>query len=211
MNQIICAGLRRSGSTWLFNILLTLCKQTHLPAEVIKKHKLKDFTTNHTVEQKIFITIRDFREVVASCMRRNLLNQPLNQIVNDFSQVVNFKTVDSVRGFLRLEKRNFYNWKAIADLIIPYTIIESNKQQIIHHVCECLQITADCEQIEELVSKIEIPTQYDKATELWPNHITHNKINVEVDPQIIEMIKNEFPEFLNENLPKEIIDTSQHK
>jgi hypothetical protein len=219
--KIICAGLRRSGSTWLYNVVKIACKKMDFLIEskfvntlklenkltsldfdktcVFKMHHYSsDFNLDNSI---IFVTIRDFRDVVASCQRRNLLSN--NLITDDYGKEVNFNNLSDVKSFLDNEKNNFFGWSSKACMIIPYRNIAYDKIATIQKICDVLNFKISANDVFQEVENLQIPeTEVDKNTELWPHHITSGK-NLdfnEVSADVIKFIEDNYFEYLEDQL-----------
>lgn len=217
---IVCCGLRRSGSTWLFNVIRTAIEQAGVPMEsrfvnsdeqdivwaaspttkyrVIKSHKFSKHTA--TAASKLFMTYRDFRDVVASCMRKNKLNNGRYQVTRDGGGTIDFSDVQEVKEFLAAEVRNYKSWSHYTDMIIPYRQVISNKTKVVQDVAKHLGVAIDPQVVIDRVSHMEIPDVPNPVTQFRPNHITDGRVgNYSIIPhEILEMIEGEFDGFIED-------------
>ena len=214
-----CAGLRRSGSTWLFNVVRIILNKKFNSVKSIFASNNKDITDqdlikihhfNESIANKsklIFITIRDFREVVASCIRRNAANESNSQITNDSGYVIDFENLNDIKDFLNREKTNFELWKSRANLIIPFHYMQTNKAKTIRTIANEIKIEINEQEILEEVESLKVPEKLcDPTTFLWANHITNGNIGSydEITIEIKQFIEETYADYIIPNLPNYI-------
>lgn len=166
---------------------------------VVKSHKFNKHVA--TYASKLFMTYRDFRDVVASCIRKNVLNKGRFPVTKDGGGTVNFSDPSEVKAFLATEAQNYKGWAYHADMLIPYKRVLSDRVNIVAEIADHLKISVDPASVIHKVGQLEIPTEGpDWKTQFRPNHITDGRIGNYsiVSSEILEMIEEEFDEFIED-------------
>jgi hypothetical protein len=184
--KIICAGVRRSGSTWLYNVILSAiendCKNLKFQFiksndkfqwsneghEVIKIHHFDEKICNSA--DLIFTTKRNWLDIAASAVRRETL------VVDNFLRLEFKKNHEKdIKNFILNEIKNYKNWKKFSCMEVCYKSIIKNELNTIKDICEKLKVKNKSEfEIKNKLDNIKPPENklYDKDTQLWQNHIT---------------------------------------
>ena len=174
---VVCAGVHRSGSTWLYNavrlILIDSGKSVYgcfatnydpkneAEAHVVKTHNFVDSLNENA--DFVFTSKRDLRDIVASAVRRNLIDES-----------------DALPYLEKIMKREYEPWKRHSNLEIGYErMIRKKKPDYIKKLAEIMGI----EDINpsEIIGKIESLTvpqseeDFDEETQLHFGHITNGK------------------------------------
>lgn len=166
----VSAGLPRSGSTWLFNVLREVLYVKYgsrlysfweedlesTPANaviLVKTHTLNSYYTQYA--QKSFFTYRDIRTVAVSNFRM-------------FQQTI---SMASIRAYMR----EFVIAQNTCDMLIRYEDLREWPIDVIKNIAQHLRIEVDAEDIHKEVASLKPPTgsTYSKKTLLHPYHFTH--------------------------------------
>ncbi len=198
MMNIISAGLHRSGSTWLFNVLRLIFLETNqeiyscfMPFDqaqfksnnIVKIHKYHPSALNFA--DFIFLTKRDLRDIAASAVRRKLIPLKLEAIIDYLTEVVN---------------KEYLPWKPFIDLEIEYEKLIKNKRSYIALIGEKLNQKLTRPLINTIYTKVETMSKnvkvFDPISQLHPNHITDGGIGTFVRTlphDMVVAIEKEFP------------------
>ncbi len=179
--NIICAGMRRSGSTWLYNVMRLICandggvygsfeddatavaisKGKHA---VIKTHKYQPVAVGFA--DIVAVTHRHPLDVAASAIRRNMCaNTPV--------AIIRF-----------LDKAIVYEYEAWTSgtpreslFVVPYHDIAKSKPETIRRVAERLGLDCDPQAINVAVESLTPPKDGapDPEILLHANHITDGR------------------------------------
>jgi len=171
--KIVCAGCHRSGSTWVYNAVRLImeskkksvyaCFATEYDPEnksevhVIKTHNWQEFLEENA--DKVFTTRRDLRDIAASAIRRELIEEK-----------------DAISYLNRVLKKEYIPWKPFSDLEIIYEDLIRNKKLQIVYIAKILNMTVCAGKIHEQIESLPIPETFDPLTQLHPNHITDGKL-----------------------------------
>ena len=181
--KIICAGVRRSGSTWLFNTVKSILRSSGQEIyynfisptndfkwehdnEVIKMHHFDETICRQA--EFVLTTKRDWKDIAASAVRRGSLT-------NDHMLERNFRgdSVKEIEDFIIEEIRNYKAWKPHSSLEISYPNIINDTIKTIESIALTLMTHVDPKTIKDLVDNMKPPlTGVDPDTQLWHNHIT---------------------------------------
>lgn len=175
--KVICAGPHRSGSTWLYNATRLIldpayaCFHRHYdpenPAEnhVIKIHGYKKIESDF-----ILMSSRNWIDVTTSAVRMG---------ITKISEIEEFVE----REFLK----NFLPWQSVADLVVDYEEMISDKPGQIKRIAEKLGVDVNPVQIHQKVESLVPPTSgRDILTHLHANHISNGEYKL--DPLVQERI-----------------------
>ena len=200
--RIVCAGLRRSGSTWLFNAVRLILEQTGesvygcfvdryksenlSPIHVVKTHKYLDGLRKRA--RHTFMTYRDLRDIAASAVRMRLTKN----------------SAPDIGRYLRALVAEEYNpWSPHADLQIPYEDMLDRGPLYLRQISELLAVKIDPQKVYHQLEAIRTPPTtertYDKTTLLWPNHITDGRPGSYRDtlsPEVVTFINTKFGPWL---------------
>jgi LPS sulfotransferase NodH len=168
---LLCAGPMRSGSTWLYNVLrlahpAIYATYVHWPEAQLWMHAgngelkrpvwlVKAHTFNvyfADAADYVLTTRRDIRDIAASALRRNM-------------------TTDII-PFVDEQIENYQQWAAYSDLEIVYEEMVQDKVATIQKILDLLRLGGSASELHERVEAIPLPTEHDKLTQLWWNHIT---------------------------------------
>jgi hypothetical protein len=162
----IIAGMRSSGSTWLYNVVRLGFSQNfnagygvginfpnHL--KVIKKH---DFNRSYIDSNRfVMMSVRDPRDMAASAIRR--------------------KIAAEVHSFLETEERNYNDWKPYIGMEVRYEDVVTQPILTIDKILKTIGSKCRAIDIEKKVSSLTLPKNHDLLTQLWHNHKTNGKLN----------------------------------
>jgi len=166
---VLSAGMRRSGSTLLFNILRELLATEHrdglvsgwvgdlesLPRGTIYLIKTHDLGALRHRAKAIFYTFRDIRTALVSDARR-------------FQEPLTLEQVDQRIAQYTLARRH-------ATLCLKYEELIASPLASVSAIAAALNVTADPEAIWNRASTLKSPTAtdaYSKTTLLHPEHKT---------------------------------------
>lgn len=175
--KIICAGMHRSGSTWLFNVLRYIyleqgysiyscfanndydpCKDADI--HIVKTHAMKKSLIPNT--NYILTTCRDLRDIAASAVRRELVEDSIDQIIRYIDNVVT---------------KEYTPWKDISTFEMKYEDMHSNKLGMISKIAKAIYMPmTEPAKVLEKVESLKLPEKkgdFDEATQLHYNHITN--------------------------------------
>lgn len=194
---VVSAGMPRSGSTLLFNILRELMRQEFgdrlvsgwigdlpnwMDEEVclVKVHELSPLLLERS--SHIFYTYRDLRSAAVSAMR--VFRTPL--------------TMEIVRDWVK----EYLIARSASDTLIRYEELVSNTRRMIGRCARLMDSHADLLEVEERLSELKLPVEgYSRETLLHFNHITHTEVDdwkTELPEELREQICSEFGWWLKE-------------
>jgi Sulfotransferase domain len=144
---ILCAGLARSGSTWLYNVIrLTIVRSGKMvygswiggydpkrPEEyhLVKIHEFhKDFAKQAFL---IFVSHRDLRDVVASAMRVGFIDRDIAE--EDLAQ------------WIRVHIQYLEKWNRLADYDMSYEKMMQDRTKEAERIARILKMPGQAEQI----------------------------------------------------------------
>ena len=165
--HVIAAGLRRTGSTWLYNVArLGYAKNPtaagfgpvkHFPEhyEVIKSHAFCESYRPHLKSCTVLMSVRDPRDIAASAIRHG--------------------EIPDIDFFLKKEYHNYLQWRPYVNLEIRYEDIAEHPIQTIENILNILGSKKDPIQVATEVKNLPFPEYHDPLTELWHNHVTNGK------------------------------------
>ena len=177
MNQrIICAGMIRSGSTWLYNAvrLLTISNGDDVYATWIKKYKNDNSRSIHIVKAHLFVenlltnnaivltTYRDLRDIVASMINKGWItieqSNNLLKVQEILDETTTHHRLYKEKSKINLKYEDIIKDKALAIKKIAITLdIKTNNYQSLADQIEGLAYTKQ---------------GYDQTTLLHNNHRT---------------------------------------
>ena len=169
--NIVCAGMKRSGSTWLYNVVRLACANegvtwagfedtfnpTRCEHRVVKTHK---FAIEWVFgADKVFGSIRDLRDVAASAVRRGLVGPTPESVI---------------RWLLKTAVDEHEAWEGYCDLIVRYEDMVADKAKAAAGVLDALGIKADVELLVKNVASLPKPgtKAANPITLLHHNHFT---------------------------------------
>lgn len=192
---ILTAGMSRSGSTLLFNMVRLLCKETgclvystyyrdyqadrQCEWTVIKLHGYLD--SFHRKADFIFTPRRDMRDAVASAIR-------IKGIPNTRAAVEAYAD--------KIIRLHHGAWREHSDYEIPYELVIWNKRPHLVNIASVLGIDVDIDRVLEKIDAIKgngTEDGYDNETIMLHNHITDGRVG-----SFRDQLSAETVEFLNE-------------
>ncbi len=214
---ITCAGMRRSGSTWLFNAIrgiLTvknhkfqsffLSPNIATPnkdgVQIIKLHHFSEEIKNSS--KYVFTTVRDIRDIAASAVRRKTLSN------NDFVyRNYNGSDWGTLENFLEEETKFYYDWKTYSNFEINYKCILYERVDLLVKISNILQLKLTLSEIDnvlEFMNSLKLPEKgVCQDSQLWHNHITDGGIctfrNI-LSKEIIKNIEKKYPELIKNEI-----------
>ncbi len=177
--KVVCAGMRRSGSTWLYNTVRLLCALQGptrgrfedtwqinddgkpIEADIVKVHRFAESWLFGA--DKVLLTYRDLRDVVASAIRRGLIaNAP----------------IPATQYLLKAVVSEYDRWEPYADLALAYADIMKDKVAATAKVAAVLNISTDPSVVAAMVEALPLPTQGKEDIEilLHPKHFTDGRV-----------------------------------
>jgi hypothetical protein len=198
MKVILSAGMHRSGSTWLFNVLRTIFLSRRKKVYSCFANKYDGGKKEnihiikiHTFSQKfydlsdyVFITKRDIRDIAASAIRRNLIENNLQSVLNYIHIVI--------------EKEHTY-WAGKYNLEIVYERISRHKLKYLKLISQILQENINVKKVCKDVDKIKPKKKFDSVTQLHPDHITNGHYKKTLSKKVIDSINQKYEWWLKEN------------
>ncbi len=174
---VVCAGAHRSGSTWLYNavrlILIDSGKSVYgcfatnydpkneAEAHVVKTHNVVDYLKENA--DCIFTCRRDLRDIVASAVRRGLIDES-----------------EALPYLEKIMKREYESWKRHSNLEIQYErMIRRKKPDYVKELAQIMGIE-DIDPLD-IIGKIDSLTvpqskeDFNEETQLHHGHITNGK------------------------------------
>jgi hypothetical protein len=196
--RIICAGVHRSGSTWLFNAVRLILLENNQnvyscweedydltnPADyhVIKTHNMK---RNLLRDQScVFTTMRDIRDIAASAIRRKMIDLEEEEIIQFLRRVI---------------YKEYFPWKKHTILEIRYEQLFGRKIDYIEKIANILSQECNAEKVHKKIESLKLDNN--PITQLHTNHITNGGIHtyeITLQPKYIKCIENEFGEFIEQ-------------
>ena len=199
--KIVCAGMHRSGSTWLFNVVRVIFMENKAtiyscfankydpendaPFHIVKAHQFKQNIRDGA--NCIFTTCRDLRDVAASAVRRNLVEN----------------TPESVERYLKeIVEREYEPWHRVSNYEVKYEEMYQQKPIVISKIAKKLGVYADPVKVAKTVESLSIPSDpggFDETTQLHYNHITNgipNNYSITLSKGVIATINLKFSPWL---------------
>jgi hypothetical protein len=199
---VVCAGMPRSGSTWLYNVIRCLLKQAgkdvygawignYNPSNPSKTHIVKIHDFSEELAKKgdlIFTSRRDLRDIATSLMLRSWANQSdivskLNRIIESHQKWFDCSTYELI--YERMIESKLKEVKALSEVL-------------------CLDLSSDSIQLalDRVESfKHEGEGLFDSESLLHKNHIQNGKPghyqNI-LTEAITERINIEFKEWMSQ-------------
>ncbi|NJK64942.1 MAG: sulfotransferase domain-containing protein [Synechococcaceae cyanobacterium SM2_3_1] len=203
MNLIACAGLPRSGSTWLYNVVRLLLStdgasvsgafidkyDSSDPAEihVIKTHEFKPWLAEQA--NLILASRRDLRDIVASLIRKRWISPA--------------QAIDYIGPYVQ----HYEFWRSIAVYELVYeSMIEDQLQEILT-LSEILGVECNSQILERICEAVaaigqserQIGSGWDQETLIHPQHITDGRAGSyqeTLDSDLISSINYNFGDWL---------------
>lgn len=206
----VCAGMHRSGSTWLYNVvrlaLMGLGEYVYAttaepvgmydPEYPVKQHVVKTHTFRQDLVKnatRVFTSRRDLRDVAASMVR-------LGNIENEVLPVLKF---------LHWELRLYLQWSSFSKYESVYEDMVQDKllavRSLLYKLGMALNMEANSNEIHAQVQALRAPPKeakmYDPTTLLTPGHFTDGRVGSYKDtlsPEVVRAIEEEFGDWLQE-------------
>lgn len=164
---IVIAGIKRSGSTWVYNVVRLLCESVSNDISVSgQDYDLENIAEYYIV--KVHPFFRDLAEkadhIFTSDRPDKRIQESLNRAFGDET------TLDRVR---RMRKK-LNVWNEYADYCVPFQSIYGQPLRVVQHIATVLGIQANYKKILSDVNHVKPPTNQkrDPVTFLFQNHIT---------------------------------------
>ncbi len=179
-HRVICAGMRRSGSTWLYNAVRMIlascggvyarfeddqdiaeCRRMAVEQQVAKAHRFgAELLFGATC---ILVSHRDLRDVAASAVRRKL-------VVDLPVEVVRFLTKTVID--------EYQIWEPYAQFDLAYESMRENTPGAVGTIAGVLGVTVDPEAVARNIDALPLPNGKDPDREvlLHPGHFTDGTV-----------------------------------
>lgn len=197
---ILIATMPRSGSTWLFNCVRNIYNLKNIefysnwvdeydPTKKERIHIVKIHHPEHRLSSQadcILSSRRDVRNVCVSLHRMGWLNWTSNSVINQADYLVN-----NLHPF----------WCNRSDLEIEYDTIINNSEKVIRDIATTIGISLSPHEVETISSNLKnitSPKEYDRETQLHPNHRSelstdfHEKFSTD----LLDIVNKEFETWL---------------
>lgn len=202
--RILIAGMKRSGSTWLYNVVrFCYINAGHTTyGDYIDKYESHTCAHVHVVKihpfdptlmvdtDRILTSIRDIRDAVASMVRRNLINNCKEEVI------------EAARNMISSEH---LCWAPFSDLEVRYEYMITHRMETVEMVLALLGIEsvdpAEVVNDVEKLGRVVFPGR-ERTSQLWPNHITDGRSNAYLDTfesETIRAVEHECAEWLAAN------------
>lgn len=196
---VLSAGMKRSGSTWLFNAARVLLEQQledasglsagwiddvqHLPRKQMNLWKLHEYDQDLVDQSDIILfCFRDLRDVLAS-QERKFGSKP---------------SLSSAKALVDSHQA----WQAEADLTLKYEDMISNTAQALGDLAQVLNVTAaGLGDIEHEITALDFDSpgskneRYNLKNLYHRGHVTHGGIKTwqdQISPELIKSLETEF-------------------
>lgn len=157
---IVIAGIKRSGSTWMFNVVRLMCDLMEWEVTIIKEHNWKPDlakTANHV------FTSRRIKKDIKKSLTKFYSSLP--------------KDAPAKRGDYNVEQMliTLEEWNVYSEYCMEFEDVGTLKA--LEHIGDALGFTGNTEKLLYHVNAIKPPTDksYDPETYLFSNHITSKK------------------------------------
>jgi len=165
--KIICAGMKRSGSTWLYNVVRTVTGErscfedqlNHMNIRTVGVVKTHRFSIDLAFgADKIFVSHRDLRDVAASAVLRGMINNRATDIIK----------------FLFKEVEQYNQWRQISNYDMKYEEMIEDKYKEVAKIIQAIRPTApvNARRVYDYTERIKPGRLYNPNTLLWPDHFT---------------------------------------
>jgi len=195
---IVSAGMHRSGSTWLYNVLryIYILDQKEVHGCFIKHYDYSRKEDIHVVKihsfdkkladsgNFVFLTRRDLRDIIASAIRRKLIVEDGKSVITYLNNVL---------------YREYLPWKEYLSLEIIYENLIQNKISVIEKIIKILKVNVKSVDVFEKVEELKVTGKFNPITHLHPNHITNGEAGSykkTLSKKTIDLINSEFKEYL---------------
>lgn len=200
MGLIVCAGMPRSGSTWMYNVVRLAYKLSGVEVGAgwiqnynrYRKFEIVILKTHFHLPPKppefLFYTYRDLRDVIASYKR----------------QSGRLFSINKIRNIVCV----FDYWKSKSNYNMRYESMINNPEEVIDSVIDILKIRRiSARQVKQAVEKLDPPSEknrwnkFDQVNLLHPGHITDGGIGTwsNLEPNLIRCIEKEFKQWFIDN------------
>ncbi|MBV32392.1 MAG: hypothetical protein CMK36_02985 [Porticoccaceae bacterium] len=199
---IVCAGARRSGSTWAFNAIRLLFEnnQKTLYYSYIDKYDPSHPTEVHLVKTHIFdetlakdadivvSNIRDPRDIIASEIRIGKIKENSPMLVERISNII---------------REEFSPWRPVWDLLIRYEDFVANKFAYLAKLMDLLELDADKRKVYNQLEYLgkNRKSKFDDNFLYHKTHVTNGKVmsySDDLKPGQISRIERELEQDLLE-------------
>jgi len=201
--RILCAGMHRSGSTWLFNTLRMIhifdnesvysyffseydsSKGENASIHVAKTHQFDDVLDVRY--DYIFTTCRDLRDIAASAVRKGIITNHTNTVVKYLRHVVS---------------EEYENWRTYSDLEVIYEDMVHDKVCTTRDIANRLDIEIDPLVVSQAVEQLPFPEKgqpYFRDTQIHYGHITNGtpgSYSETLSSRTINKIERQFSDWL---------------
>ena len=175
--RVVAAGMHRSGSTLLYNVLRMILSQdstvysaflnlsydaaeaAEYDHQVIKVHRFNSAVAK--TADFIFMTRRDLRDVAASSVRHKKLS-PL--------------PTPTVVYCVKVMRREHDPWLPHVSMVIPYHLMMQDKVKCIRRIAAMLKQEVNAAEVHASVEALKSTNMFDPVTQLHPNHITDGRV-----------------------------------
>ena len=168
---IVCAGMHRSGSTWLYNAVRLIIASSRVPVYAcwVNKYKPDDGRKIHVVKTHlfypkireaadcIFTTRRDLRDVAASAVRKGICRST---------------PMDVLAYLTRIIDEDYIPWMQSSDFEVPYEDMIRDEPHFIEVLAAFMGFSVDGGEIK---AEIDALDPDDPEALLSPGHITRRE------------------------------------
>ena len=174
---VVSAGIERSGSTWLFNVLRYAflnaglrtygesfgCHDSRVDADacVLKTHF---FDSDLQSESSfIFTSYRDLRDIAASLVRRDCIANNSDAVGEAVRELIEFQ---------------YKPWKTYSSYVFKYEEMIENRLGTVQRILDVLGLhSVDSRQVLRDVEllKLTVTANMDRTSMLFPGHITDGR------------------------------------
>ena len=205
--NILVAGIPRSGSTRLYNIIRLILLQKFSFESLhcgwhdkfdLQKAGVHNIIKLHYFDQKwcdwadvIFTTKRDLRDILASSIDFGMLD-------------IRFLSEEKINIFLNdiVEKYNY--WKQNSDLEVIFESFEENKRQVITRIFEICKLRVD---VDEVLRRIDYIAENRNNKALVGEYISKKHISNKadstyrdrLDSETLQVVQDAFADWLKMN------------
>lgn len=168
---VVCAGMHRSGSTWLYNAVRLILASQMLPVyatfvsnyrksgcsdgrpiHVVKTHRY--YRDIQEAAECVFTTRRDLRDLAASAVRMGLCPSTRSGVIEYLTRVLD---------------EDYIPWVQFSDFEMPYETMMADQERMIGILAAFMGFSVNEVAVREQIDRL---THEDPETLLAPGHIT---------------------------------------
>ena len=198
--RIVCAGMKRSGSTWLYNVARLVCvahgktkgcfedvfaHDPDLATLVVKTHRFNEAFLFGA--DRVLTSRRDPRDVAASAVRRGLCRPGPVEVVRFLTKTI----VDE-----------YAHWRRYSHLDVAYEEMIADRPAAVEAVAAAIGVSADAREISAMVEALPVGGPADPEILLHRDHFTDGRVGTydrTLRPETVGAVEAVFGQWMEDN------------